>query len=145
MFRGNHPARVDEKGRLKVPAEHKKTVDEKFGTVFYITSRNGGRAEIYPMKVWERIEEDLANQPSSEAKSLFEDAVNYWGQVIEMDGQGRLLIPQKLREKAGLLGEVAVIGKHDRLEVVNDEMFASKLEAQPFTTAHLAELNIKGI
>lgn len=145
MFRGNHPARVDEKGRLKIPVDHKRTVDQKYGATFYITSRDGGRAEIYPMPVWERIEEELAGQPSSEAKSLWEDAVNYWGQVVEMDTQGRLLIPQNLREKASLRGDVAVIGKFERLEVVNDDRFAGKLEAQPFTPAHLSQMNIKGI
>ena len=41
MFRGNHPTRVDEKGRLKVPAEFKRTVDEKYGAQFYITSATG--------------------------------------------------------------------------------------------------------
>ena len=145
MFRGNHPARVDEKGRLKVPAVHKAWVDQAYGLEFYITSRDGSRAEIYPMKVWERIEQDLAATPSSEAKSRFEDAVNYYGQVIEMDAQGRLLIPQKLREKANLKGEVAVIGQRERLDVVNDERFAGKLEAQPFSGADATQLAVKGI
>ena len=145
MFRGNHPARVDEKGRLKLPADHKRSMDGKYGKVFYITSRDGGRAEMYPMDVWERIETDLANTPASEAKSRFEDAVNYYGQVIEMDSQDRLLIPQKLREKADLKGEVAVLGKGERLEVVNDSRFAGKLEADPFRAADLAVVGVKGI
>ena len=65
MFRGNHPARVDEKGRLKVPAEYKRRTDEVYGPQFYITSKDGKRAEIYPLKEWEKIEEKLAQIPQT--------------------------------------------------------------------------------
>ena len=102
MFRGNHPTRVDEKGRLKIPAEFKRRVDEMYGKQFYITSKDGKRAEIYPLKEWERIEEELAKIPSSSAKKKFLDVTNYYGQMAEMDAQGRLLIPQLLRETAKL-------------------------------------------
>ncbi len=145
MLRGNCPARVDEKGRLKVPVDHKREMDEKYGRRFYITSRDGTRAEIFPLEVWERIEADLANTPASDAKSRFEDAVNYYGQVVELDSQDRLLIPQKLREKADLKGEVAVLGKGERMEVVNDSRFVSRLESEPFKGSDLAAIGVKGI
>ena len=60
MFRGNHPTRVDEKGRLKLPAEFKRRVDELYGPMFYITSMDGKRAQVYPMKEWEAIESKIA-------------------------------------------------------------------------------------
>ena len=60
MFRGNYPTRVDDKGRLKVPADFKRLIDEKYGTQFYITSRDGKVAELYPYEEWQRIEEKLA-------------------------------------------------------------------------------------
>ena len=60
MFRGNHPTRVDEKGRLKLPAEFKRRVDELYGPQFYITSMDGKRAQVYPLKEWEQIEASLA-------------------------------------------------------------------------------------
>ena len=91
MFRGNHPARVDEKGRLKMPAEFKRRVDEVYGPQFFITSRDGKRAEIYPMKEWEKIEDAIAKAPASGAKRKFLDVTNYYGQMVEMDGQGRVL------------------------------------------------------
>ena len=53
------------------------------------------------------------------AKKAFLDRVHYWGQRVEMDGQGRLLIPQRLRESAQLKGEVAALGKLTYLEVRN--------------------------
>lgn len=145
MFRGNHPTRVDEKGRLKVPAEHKRTVDEKYGAIFYITSVDGERAELYPMKQWEQIEENLVKMPSSSAKQKFLDVTGYYGQQVEMDGQGRLLIPQLLREKAGLKGDVAVMGQGTKLVVVSEARHVAKLEAQPLTGADLDSLGLAGV
>jgi MraZ protein len=120
-------------------------MDGKYGRRFYITSRDGSRAEIYPMEVWERIEADLANMPASDAKSRFEDAVNYYGQVVELDSQDRLLIPQILRTKADLKGDVAVLGKGERMEIVNDSRFVSSLESEPFRGSDLAVVGVKGI
>src|SRR5438045_856660 len=101
MFRGNHPTRVDEKGRLKVPAEFKRVIDEKYGQQFYITSLDGKVAQVYPFEEWERIEQKLASLSTfNPTKKKFLDRVNYYGQVVEMDGQGRLLIPQILRDAA---------------------------------------------
>ena len=97
MFRGNHPARVDEKGRLKLPAEFKRVVEQSYGTQFYITSKDGRSAEIYPMQEWQKIEEKLAAIPNmNPAKRKFMDRVNYYGQTSEMDAQGRVLLPQIL-------------------------------------------------
>ena len=134
MFRGNHPTRVDEKGRLKLPAEFKHLVDERYGTQFYITSKDGRRAEIYPLPEWEKIEAKLALIPNlNPAKKKFLDRVNYYGQMAEMDAQGRILLPQLLREKARLSTDVAVIGKQIYLEVENNEQLVNRIETEPFT------------
>ncbi len=145
MFRGNHPTRVDEKGRLKVPSEFKRRVEEVYGPQFFITSKDGERAELYPIKEWERIEEALGKSPSGAAKQKFLDVTNYYGQQVEMDSQGRLLIPQLLRERAKLIGDVAVLGQGTKLMVVNDERHAAKLEAEPLTGADLDSLAIPGL
>jgi len=129
MFRGNHPTRVDDKGRLKVPAEFKRVIDEKYGTQFYITSLDGKVAQIYPFEEWERIEQKLASLSTfNPTKKKFLSRVNYWGQQVEMDGQGRLLIPQLLRESAAIKGEVAVLGNLTYLEVRNAETFRKEIE-----------------
>ena len=145
MFRGNHPARVDEKGRLKVPADFKKRVDEVYGPQFFITSKDGKRAEVYPLKEWEAIEAKLAQIPSmNPAKKKFLDVTNYYGQMAEMDNQGRLLIPQLLRESAKVGGkeaaDVVVFGKQDYLEVANREMFEAELKAAPLSMDDQAAL-----
>jgi MraZ protein len=145
MFRGNNPARVDEKGRLKLPADFKRRVDELYGPQFYITSKDGERAEIWPLKEWEKIEDSLALAPSSAAKQKFLDVTNYYGQVVEMDSQGRLLMPQLLREKADLKGDVAVLGQNKKLVVINDERAQAKIAAAPLTGEDLDSLAIPGL
>ena len=146
MFRGNHPTRVDEKGRLKLPADHRKTVDTVYGqNVFFITSRDGQRVEIWPMKEWEAIEAQLAELPASAAKTKLLDSINYWGQVVEFDSAGRLLIPQLLRENAEMSGDVAVIGMQKYLTVDLDSRRREKLKAEPVTDADVEQIGIKGL
>ena len=101
MFRGNIPTRVDEKGRLKLPADFKRQVDEEYGPKFYITSVDGKRARLYPMKEWEAVEASLMKMsPMDPVRERFLDVTTYYGQMVEMDAQGRLLIPQLLRDLA---------------------------------------------
>ena len=146
MFRGNHPTRVDDKGRLKVPAEFKRVIDEKYGTQFYITSLDGKVAQIYPFEEWERIEQKLANLSTfNPTKKKFLTRVNYWGQQVEMDGQGRLLIPQLLREKAVIRGEVAVLGNLTYLEVRNLSTLQTEIETEAFTAEDEKTLDDQGI
>jgi MraZ protein len=146
MFRGNHPTRVDEKGRLKVPAEFKRVIDEKYSQQFYITSLDGKVAQIYPFEEWERIEQKLASLSTfNPTKKKFLSRVNYWGQQVEMDGQGRLLIPQLLRESAAIKGEVAVLGNLTYLEVRNAETFRKEIETEAFTPDDEKTLDELGI
>ncbi len=146
MFRGNHPTRVDEKGRLKVPAEFKRVIDEKYGQQFYITSLDGDVAQVYPFEEWERIEQKLAGLSTfNPTKKKFLSKVNYWGQVVEIDGQGRLLIPQLLREAARLKGEVAVSGYQTYLEVRNMEAYQQKVREEKFTPDDEKTLDELGI
>jgi MraZ protein len=145
MFRGNHPTRVDEKGRLKVPAEFKRVIDEKYAQKFYISSLDGISALIYPFEEWERIEQKLASLSTFNAtKKKFLTRTNYYGQVVEMDGQGRLLVPQTLREAAQIRGDVAVLGNLTYLEVRNLEALDKEIK-EPFTDEDTKTLNDLGI
>ncbi|HEY0564317.1 MAG TPA: division/cell wall cluster transcriptional repressor MraZ [Terriglobales bacterium] len=145
MFRGNYPTRVDEKGRIKVPADFKRLVDEKYGNKFYITSKDGQVAEIYPLEEWEKIEQQLAKIPSmNEARKKFLNKVNYYGQMAEIDNQGRLLLPQILRESANLMGDVTVQGNLTYLEVRNRAM-ADALAKEAFTAEDAKVLETLGI
>jgi MraZ protein len=146
VFRGNHQTRVDEKGRLKVPANFKRRVDEAYGAEFFITSKDGLTAEIYPLQEWEKIESKLSAISSfNPAKKKFLERVNYYGQMVEIDSQGRLLLPQLLRDSAKVTGDVEVFGRLTYLEVVNRQMFEQGLEANPWTVEDDLNLESHGI
>jgi len=146
MFRGNHPTRVDEKGRLKIPAEFKRLIDEKYGTQFYITSLDGKVAQVYPFEEWQRIEQKLAALSNfNPTKKKFLNRTNYYGQLVEIDGQGRVLIPALLRETAKIQGEVAVIGNLTYLEVQSIEAYRKDIEENPFTSDDEKTLDELGI
>jgi MraZ protein len=144
MFRGNHPTRVDEKGRLKIPADFKRVVDELYTAQFFITSVNGERAQIWPMPEWQK-KEDLALNSRDVAVKKWLDRTSYYGQVAEMDAQGRVLIPQVLRESAKTVGDVVVFGKLNYLEVANHDLFRAKLDAEPLTAEDEAALAALGL
>jgi MraZ protein len=134
MLRGNHPARIDDKGRLKVPNGFRTIVDSQYGPELFVTSVSGEYVSLYPMAVWLEIERKLAAVPSSHpSRSRFLDRVNFFGQVVTMDKQGRVLLPQLLRESAAMTGEVSVLGKQNHLAVWNQKRFLERLEKEPFT------------
>lgn len=143
-FRGNHITRIDEKNRLKLPADFKRELPDE--ARFYITSLDGKRAKLYPIKEWEKKEEQLAKMPSTNpARIKFLDVTSYYGQEVQMDAQGRLTMPQVLRESARLDGEVVVLGGQEVLEVMNHEDFKATMQAAPLTADDLSTLESFGI
>jgi MraZ protein len=134
VLRGSYPAKIDDKGRLKLPNAFRALVEEQHGAELYLTSINGDSVLLYPMPVWKGIEERLSRMPSRHpARLKFLDRVNYYGQVGELDGQGRVVVPARLREAAGMQGEVDVLGQMEYLEVWNHDRFVGKLQRDPFT------------
>jgi len=145
MLRGNYPAKVDDKGRVKIPAAFLETLKE-YGERFYVTSENGDYVRIYPMKNWSEIEERLARLSShNRTKQKFLTRTNYFGQVVEMDGQGRLLIPTVLREAAQMKGDVDVLGNLTYLEVWNHARFLENLNKNQITADDEKTLDDLGI
>jgi MraZ protein len=134
MLRGNATATIDEKGRLKIPSSFRAEIEEAWGSDFYVTSLSGESVSIYPLSVWQEIEERLAKLPSlNPTKKKFLDRTNYYGQLASADKSGRILIPPLLRESAEMTGEVAVLGNLNYLEVWNHERFLRRIQDQPFT------------
>ncbi len=143
MLRGNYPARIDDKGRLKIPAPFKEELERSYGGEFWVTSPDGQYAWIYPMPEWNKIEESLAQKPTfSQLKRKFLDRTNYYGQVVKWDNQGRILIPATLREAAQMKGDVAVLGNHTYLTVWNNERYLSEIANNPITPEDLDALGI---
>jgi MraZ protein len=133
MLRGNYPATVDDKGRVKIPADFLSEL-RRLGRKFYVTSVTGDHARIYPIKTWEEIERKLAKRSSyNPARQKFLARTNYYGQVVEMDGQGRILIPSILREAAEMKGDVDVQGNLTYLQVWNHARFLDQLNNNPVT------------
>jgi len=135
MLRGNHPARIDEKGRIKVPNGFRTLVEAQYGAELFVTSVTGEYVRLYPLPVWLEIERKLAAVPSTNPSNLrFLDRVNFFGQAVAMDKQGRVLIPQVLRETAAMAGEVSVLGLQNHMAVWNRRRLEERLfKKEPFT------------
>jgi MraZ protein len=134
VLRGNSPAKIDDKGRLKIPNAFRAVIQEEHGREVFVTSLTGDSVRIYPMPVWLEIERKLSQAPSTHpARLKFLDRVNFYGQVAEFDPQGRVLIQPRVRESALMTGEVDVLGKYDFLEVWNHDRFLAKLVREPFS------------
>jgi len=141
-FRGSAPARLDEKGRLKVPTLFRQQIEETFGPDLFVTSLHGREILLYPLPVWQALEEKLASLPAiHRAKRKFLERVNYYGQGGALDGQGRVLIPQILRDAAKLPADVVVTGNIDHLVVSDRGALASRLQGEDFTAEDYDELS----
>ena len=146
MFRGNAPASIDDKGRLKVPNAFRTQLESKYGRELFLTSLTGEYVRIYPMPVWIELEEKLGQAPSTHpAKLRFLDRVNYFGQAAELDTQGRVIIPVRLRDSATMIGEVDVLGQQKYLDVWNHDRFLAKLQREAFTDDDARALSEFGI
>jgi MraZ protein len=143
---GHAPARIDEKGRLKVPANFRKIIEERYGPDCFITSTDGERALVYPMPVWFDFQARMAKVPStSVAKTKLLERVNYFGQAGTIDAQGRVLVPAVLREVAGIADDVVVIGNQDHLIVWNEDKIQKRLKGSPLSNDDWKELELHGV
>lgn len=140
-LRGSAETTVDEKGRFKVPAVFREAIESVYGGEFFVTSIKGDDVLIYPMPVWNALEEKLAALPAvHRAKLKFLERVNTYGQVARMDAQGRLLVPSLLRETAAVSGESLVLGRTDHLVLVDRTRHLAALRASTFTDEDYDEL-----
>jgi MraZ protein len=134
MLRGNHPARIDDKGRLKVPNGFRTAIESQWGQELFVTSVTGEFVRLYPMAVWLEIERRLAAVPGTHPSKLrFLDRVNFFGQTGALDRQGRILIPQPLRDNAAMAGEVSVLGQQNYLAVWNLKRLQDRFKKEPFS------------
>lgn len=135
MLMGSYIAKIDNKSRLRLPAKFRREMSEAEENVYYVTSYDGRYAQIYPLSVWERIAQKFQESPRMDpAKMKLQRVTSYYGLLTQMDPQGRILIPQALREDARISGDVIVIGNSDHLEVWNAEVFRKNLKEDPLTS-----------
>jgi MraZ protein len=146
VLRGNSPARIDDKGRLKVPNTFRSLLEAKYGRELFLTSLSGEFVRVYPMPVWLQVEQRLGEMPSTHPSKLrFLDRVNYFGQAAEIDAQGRVLIPVRLRDAATMAGDVDVLGQVTYLDVWNHDRFLTKMQREPYTDDDARALSEFGI
>ena len=132
-MQGSYTAKVDDKGRVKVPADFRKRLEERYGPGdFYITSVRGDCAQIYPARAWEDVLAKLSAQPPSKPPvRKFRRATSFYGQPAGMDPQGRVLIHPRLRTVAAIEDEVLIVGLQTHLEVWNLKRFTEMLVGDP--------------
>jgi len=146
LFRGHETTRIDDKGRLKVPNVFRSLLESKYGRELFLTSVSGEDVRVYPLPVWLEIEEKLGHMPSTHPSRLrFLDRVNFYGQTAELDAQGRVLVPQRLRESATIVGDVDVLGLYNYLNVWNHDRFLNRLQRDAFTDEDARALSEHGI
>ena len=147
MLVGSFTVKVDEKGRVKIPAEYRRHIEERYGgTDFFVTSVRGDCAQLYPARAWDEVRQRLSTQPPSKPPvRKFLRTTNYYGQLAAMDPQGRVLIHPRLREDAGIEEEVVILGQQNHLEIWNLKKFKETLRADPLSAEdedYLATLGI---
>ena len=146
MFRGHEQARIDDKNQLKLPNVFRSLLETKYDRELFVTNLTGEYVRVYPMPVWLEMEEKLGKMPSSHPSRLrFLDRVNFYGQQVEIDAQGRVLVPARLRETALMSGDVDVLGQYNYLDVWNHDRFVSKLQHDLYTEEDARALSEFGI
>lgn len=115
-MKGTYEHNIDAKGRLFIPAKLK----DELGDAFVITKGLDGCLSLYSQKNWGVLEEKIASLPLSKARNLQRFFLS-GAMDCELDSQGRVVVPQKLREYAGISKEVVVIGMVNHAEVWDAE------------------------
>lgn len=113
MFLGEYEHTIDAKGRLAVPAKFRAQMDR--GAV--ISKGMGTCLSVYTMERWDEKSAELASGKTSDDLRDFERRIYPSASEVELDGQGRMVIPAKLRNYAGLASEVTVAGVRDHFEI----------------------------
>jgi MraZ protein len=141
-FRGSYELKVDDKGRIKIPSKYLSVLEEQHGKELYITSVNGDRVFLYPLKVWEVIEQGIEQMKVRTPE--IEDYISrtsFWGNESEVDNRGRVLIPPELRTACQLDGQARLIGKIDHMVLWNEDLFREKTLKGDFSDEKMNEVS----
>ncbi|MEU0572026.1 division/cell wall cluster transcriptional repressor MraZ [Nonomuraea sp. NPDC005983] len=142
MFLGTHQPRLDDKGRLFLPAKYREELAE--GLV--ITKGQERCLYVFPVEEFQRITEALSTAPVT-AKAVRDYSRVFFASASDEkpDKQGRVTIPQGLRQYAGLERDCVVIGANTRLEIWDAQSWDTYLNAQEQAFADLSEEVLPGI
>ena len=146
--RGALAGRVDEKGRLKLPAAMAQYLSELGEQKVFVTTLNISTALIYPISVW-RETEKLLEEPGDDAdvKADLAFIANHYGEDVEIDAQGRVLMPTTLRRDLELeRDDVHLLFYKQRIEVIGSKVYGQRLaDAKTNLSDKLQALGKKGL
>ena len=121
---GTNEHSIDAKGRLFIPAK----LREELGVSFHLAMGVDSCLAIYPQETWDRFTEKFASLPMSQSKAMRPLFAN--ASKCELDSQGRIVVPQKLRKYAGLEKDVVIIGVNDRAEIWSADVWNAQEEEE---------------
>ena len=125
MFLGTSDHNLDSKGRVILPSEFRAEIGESF----YITMGFNRCLQVMSESEFDRLRSQIRQLPADKALSLQYLLISP-AKSVSPNAQGRIQIPQKLREDAGLCGEVTVVGMDNRIEIWDKAEFAGFMERQ---------------
>ena len=125
MFLGTSDHQLDSKGRVILPADFR----EELGESFYITMGFHRCVQVMSTAEFDRLREQIRQLPADKALSLQYLLISP-AKLVSPNSQGRISIPQKLREDTGLSGELTVVGMDTRVEIWNKDSFNAFMEEQ---------------
>ena len=126
-FRGSQKAKIDDRGRIKIPSMFLDIFLEGYkSTRVYITSVDAENVLLYPIKAWVEIEKKTESEIMTDPVDEYAAKTSFWGKMNDIDQRGRILVQNELRQKAHLDNEVLFVGKFNHLEVWNSEAFINK-------------------
>ncbi|MEC7960584.1 MAG: division/cell wall cluster transcriptional repressor MraZ [Pseudomonadota bacterium] len=131
MFRGVQHINLDAKGRLSVPARQRELLlDISAGSVVVTIDTQSSCLVLYPLREWERIERDIQNLPTlNPAVRRFQRLVLGYASDLDLDSNGRILLPGALREYAHLEKRVVLVGQGNKLELWSESLWEAECEA----------------
>jgi MraZ protein len=143
MFRGQFEHAIDEKGRLSIPAKFREALRKEKTLV--LTSSDS-YLTAYPLKEWRAIEDRLRANPKFKREQRdFLRFVYSSAEDVAIDSQGRILVPQGLRQRAGIMREVVIIGMMDTIEIWDKGRWGAKVASAPSPEELSAKLGELGI
>ncbi|MEC8159316.1 MAG: division/cell wall cluster transcriptional repressor MraZ [Pseudomonadota bacterium] len=131
MFRGVQHINLDAKGRLSVPARQRESLlDISAGSIVVTIDTQSSCLVLYPLREWERIERDIQNLPTlNPAVRRFQRLVLGYASDLDLDSNGRILLPGALREYAHLEKRVVLVGQGNKLELWSESLWEAECEA----------------
>lgn len=131
MFRGVQHINLDAKGRLSVPARQRELLlDISAGSVVVTIDTQSSCLVLYPLREWERIERDVQDLPTlNPAVRRFQRLVLGYASDLDLDGNGRVLLPGALRDYAQLDKRVVLVGQGNKLELWSEPLWETECKA----------------